>query len=134
MCSIDGCDAKPVAKSLCAKHYMRVKRQGSPDKTGKPGRPRSPRLELTRSVFPDYSARTIARHNKAMQMLGSEALRKNVIQKNTRPNGSISVSGMLATAKFLCSEEFAQNAEIMDQTGYTYDQDLMEFVEGADPC
>jgi hypothetical protein len=134
MCSIEGCDAKPVAKSLCAKHYMRVKRQGSPGKTGKPGRPRSPGLEFTRSAFPDYSARTIARHNKAMQMLGSEALRKHVIQKNTRPNGSISVSGMLATAKFLCSDEFAQITEILDRTGYAFDQDLMEFVEEDDPC
>jgi hypothetical protein len=107
MCSIEGCDAKPVAKGLCAKHYMRVKRQGSPDKTGKAGRPRSPGLELARSVFPDYSARTIARHNQAMQMLGSEALRKDVIQKNRRPDGSINVSGMLATAKFLCSDERA---------------------------
>jgi hypothetical protein len=115
MCCIEGCEAKPVAKRLCAKHYMRVKRQGSPDKTGKPGRPRSLGLQLTRSVFPDYSARTIARHNKAMQMLGSEALRKDVIQKNTRPNGSISVSGILATAKLLCSEELAQIAEIMDR-------------------
>jgi hypothetical protein len=134
MCSIEGCYAKPVAKGLCAKHYMRVKRQGSPDKTGKPGRPRSLGLDLTRSVFPDYSARTIARHNKALQMLGSEALRKNVIQKNTRPNGSISVSGMLATVRFLCSEEFAQIAEIMDRTGDTFEQVLMKFVGEADPC
>jgi hypothetical protein len=121
MCSIEGCDAKPVAKGLCAKHYMRVKRQGSPDKTGKPGRPRSAGLELTRSVFAAYSARTIARHNKAMQMLGSEALRKNVIERNTCPNGSLSVSGMLATAKVLCSEEFAQSGDIMDRTEYTFD-------------
>jgi len=69
-----------------------------------------------------------------MQMLSSEALRKNVIRKHTRPNGGMSVSGMLATAKFLCSEEFARIAEIMDRTGYTFDQDLMEFVEEADPC
>ncbi len=54
-------------------------------------------------------------------MLGSEALRKNVIERNTCPNGSLSVSGMLATAKVLCSEEFAQSGDIMDRTEYTFD-------------
>jgi hypothetical protein len=29
MCVIDGCDAKPTAKGLCAKHYMRQRRRGS---------------------------------------------------------------------------------------------------------
>ena len=31
---IDGCHAKPVARGLCGKHYMRVRRQGSAEKTG----------------------------------------------------------------------------------------------------
>jgi hypothetical protein len=31
------CDGKPVAKGLCAKHYMRMRRTGDPDETRKPG-------------------------------------------------------------------------------------------------
>jgi DNA-binding response OmpR family regulator len=38
MCTIEGCDRKPVAKGLCAKHYMRVRRNGDPNQTRTPGR------------------------------------------------------------------------------------------------
>jgi len=40
MCKIEGCRAEPIAKGLCAMHYMRLRRQGDASKTGKPGRPR----------------------------------------------------------------------------------------------
>ncbi len=41
MCSIDGCGSKPVTKSLCAKHYMRLRRTGSATEIKKPGRPKA---------------------------------------------------------------------------------------------
>jgi hypothetical protein len=71
VCQVDGCDGKPVAKGLCAKHYMRARRQGSPDKVGKPGRPLSPLLEYYRTlkyggtdrlIWDDASRRTLARY------------------------------------------------------------------------
>jgi DNA-binding response OmpR family regulator len=42
MCTIEGCDRKPVASGLCAKHYMRARRTGDPTQTQKPGRKRNP--------------------------------------------------------------------------------------------
>jgi hypothetical protein len=39
MCKIEGCDAKPVAKGLCLKHYMRERRTGHATATHKRGRP-----------------------------------------------------------------------------------------------
>jgi hypothetical protein len=33
MCLVDGCDKKPIAKGLCAKHYMRQRRTGDPTLT-----------------------------------------------------------------------------------------------------
>src|SRR6516164_5784108 len=42
MCTIDGCDRKPVAKGLCALHYMRPRRTGDPNQIRKSGRRRDP--------------------------------------------------------------------------------------------
>ena len=42
MCTIEGCDRKPVAKGLCAMHYMRARRTGDPNQTRKSGRKRDP--------------------------------------------------------------------------------------------
>ena len=44
MCTIEGCDRKPVASGLCAKHYMRARRTGDPTQTYKPGRKRNARF------------------------------------------------------------------------------------------
>jgi hypothetical protein len=38
-CTIEGCGGEAVAKGLCAKHYMRLRRAGSADTVGKAGRP-----------------------------------------------------------------------------------------------
>src|ERR1700687_6088974 len=35
MCTIDGCAANPIAKGLCSKHYMRVRRGGDASKKRK---------------------------------------------------------------------------------------------------
>jgi hypothetical protein len=61
VCRIKGCDAKPVAKGLCPKHYMRKRRQGTARKVGKPGRPRSPLLEMLRQILRGDNPRTLAR-------------------------------------------------------------------------
>src|SRR6516225_3162329 len=51
MCTIAGCRTQPIAKGLCAKHYMRQRRTGDPNQIGKAGRPRAP---LT-----DYSVKSV---------------------------------------------------------------------------
>jgi DNA-binding response OmpR family regulator len=58
MCTIEGCDRKPVAKGLCAKHYMRARRTGDPSQTRMPGRRRDPSPMLMRV---DRSPRSNAR-------------------------------------------------------------------------
>jgi hypothetical protein len=37
MCSIQGCAGKAIAKGLCSKHYMRLRRTGDATKVTKPG-------------------------------------------------------------------------------------------------
>jgi hypothetical protein len=76
MCKIEGCGAKPVARGLCPKHYMRKRRQGSPRKVGKPGRPRSPLLAFVlkyeRLRLEDYgvepSPRKLARWARQLRL------------------------------------------------------------------
>lgn len=41
ICSVADCDTPARAGGLCAKHYMRQRRQGDPERTGKRGRPRA---------------------------------------------------------------------------------------------
>jgi hypothetical protein len=102
MCSIDGCDAKPVAKGLCAKHYMRTRRHGSAavkHKTGpKPGTKVD--SDLDKSLFPEWSPRTIARYTEAERAMRSvpEEKRKEAILAATRPNGSLNVSALYRLA------------------------------------
>jgi hypothetical protein len=90
MCTIDSCDGKPVAKGLCAKHYMRRRRAGDPARVRKPGRKPSP----VNKALP-----TRARFNAALKLLhaaGKDA--KPVIQRASRPNGSMNVSRLLEMA------------------------------------
>jgi hypothetical protein len=102
MCNIEGCDAKPVAKGLCAKHYMRSRRHGSVDvkhKTGpKPGT--RPDLDFHRSLFRDWSPRTIARFTEAMRAMSMAPDEKRIetIKAATRPNGSVNVSKLCELA------------------------------------
>ena len=94
MCKVKGCKTKPVAKGLCAKHYMRQRRTGDPMQTGRAGRKPSPTLALYRSVFhSDWGARTIARYAWAMTMLPSNSKESiAAIKAATRPNGTVNVS------------------------------------------
>jgi hypothetical protein len=129
MCKIEGCDANPVAKGLCAKHYMRARRQGSPDKTGKAGRPPSEVLAHWRKYLGEWSPRTLARFVKAMRMLDDASVStQEAIQLTTRPNGSVNVSALLGWAEFVNSDEFKQALEIKEAKGVTIDQAIMEVV------
>ena len=58
MCTIEGCDRKPVAKGLCALHYMRARRTGDPNQIRKSGRKRDPSPML---MSVDRSPRSNAR-------------------------------------------------------------------------
>jgi hypothetical protein len=124
MCKITGCDAKPVAKGLCPKHYMRERRHGSADEVRKPGRPRDRALDTYRSLFREWSPRTLARYKRAMDIVHglnlAEGERQKFIETHTRPNGTLNVSAML----FL-----AEVNDLMIRNGLTLDQAVMACVK-----
>jgi hypothetical protein len=102
MCSIDGCDAKAVAKGLCAKHYARQRPNGDPEKVRKAGRHRSEWSAWVEDQFREWSPRTRARYKTATRLLGKlgDQERKEAVRLATRPNGSVNVSQMLDMAMF----------------------------------
>jgi hypothetical protein len=108
MCKIAECQGRAVAQGLCAKHYMRMRRTGSPTKTGKPGRPRelnSYRAAIDQGYIPctlsdTASPRTKARLAEALRILDrcSAEARIEAIHSCARSNGSINVSRLLEHA------------------------------------
>jgi len=64
-CKIKGCRAKVLAKRLCAKYYMRVRRTGDPNQTRKAGRPQG----MWQKTFPEWSPRTRATFSAAVKLL-----------------------------------------------------------------
>jgi hypothetical protein len=127
MCTIEGCDAKSVAKGLCSKHYMRLKRQGNADEVGKAGRLKNPGIETYRMLFREWSPRTLARYIRAVKMTDTETLGA-IRQRRIRSNGTLNVAGILADVGFLHSKEFAQICEIMDSKGVAFDRAVMELA------
>jgi hypothetical protein len=67
MCKIDGCDRASVAKDLCAKRYMGLRRNGDANLVRKRGPKRSE--SATRSLFREWSPSTQARFDQALRML-----------------------------------------------------------------
>jgi hypothetical protein len=62
----------------------------------KRGRPQDPHLSLYRSLFQDWSPRTIARYRRACQLLEEASVGEDehqaIITSLLRPNGSFSVA------------------------------------------
>ena len=96
MCNINGCDAAPIAHGLCARHYMRMRRTGDPEKVRRAGRPRDEAALLWRQALPDESPRTMARilHSRKIFMYwGVSALvQEDMIKDCTRPSGTVNWS------------------------------------------
>jgi hypothetical protein len=71
-CSIEGCCDTIVAKGLCAKHYMRRRRNGDPTTVRKrgpqPGWSRLSAERIGRGFRPEWSVRTKARFAKAQRV------------------------------------------------------------------
>jgi hypothetical protein len=96
MCKIEGCQSRSVAKDLCAKHYMRERRTGDASRTRKPGRKRDPAIAMHRKLMtPDFGSRSkFSRYIAAMRLLADSdlATRQAVINKASRPNGTINIA------------------------------------------
>jgi hypothetical protein len=102
MCKIEGCPDKPIAKGLCAKHYMRERRTGDAKQTRKPGRKPDAYVALLRGIVgEDFgSPSTFARYTAAMKMLRVVDIktRQAAVTAASRPNGTLNVSKLLGIA------------------------------------
>jgi hypothetical protein len=92
MCVIEDCPADPVAKGLCAKHYMRLRRQGDPNKTAKRGPKQAD--DPTRGKFPGWSARRYADFRQAWKLLQYNDVEgtQRIFAEASRPNGDINIT------------------------------------------
>jgi hypothetical protein len=83
-----GCQAKAVAKGLCAKHYMRLRRHGDPAKVNARGRRDGD--AAARKMMSELSDRSYARFQRGLGLLRLFELdAAPVIAKCTRPNGAV---------------------------------------------
>jgi hypothetical protein len=99
MCMIEGCNTKPVAKGLCAMHYMRQRRTSDPNQVRKSGRKRNPALEL---LTENRSRRANMRFVLAAQWLreagADDDVLRQAIKAASRPNGTLNISRLLGFA------------------------------------
>lgn len=112
MCTIEGCDGNPVAKSLCAKHYMRLRRTGDPSKTRKRGPKQNEwRRNARKMAFAEVSDRTFARYTAALALFDAAAVDTiTFIKQATRPNGSFNFSKfhIMALFAYVAAEKAAR--------------------------
>jgi hypothetical protein len=103
-CSAPDCSAEPTAKGFCAKHYMRLRRHGDPNKALKRGPKRDVGsiTGIVQSLFRDQGSRTQARYIRAMTIdrklvgiLGGDSYIVEAIRLAARPNGSVNFSKLL---------------------------------------
>jgi hypothetical protein len=87
-CTFPDCQAPAVAKGLCAKHNMRLRRHGDPAKVNARGRRDGD--AAVRELMSELSDRSYARFQRGLGLLRLFELdAAPVIAKCTRPNGSV---------------------------------------------
>jgi hypothetical protein len=105
MCTIKGCNDKAIAKGLCARHYMRLRRTGNANSARKRGRPQvPPRIEVeVMRQGSNLSKRSLARYNRALKfidLLEDPETRTALLKAAARPSGFMSFSKLLELAEF----------------------------------
>ena len=87
-CIFPDCQARAVAKGLCAKHAMRLRRHGDPAKVNRAGRKDGD--ADVRELMRELSDRSYARYKRALRLLQAFELdAEPVIASCSRPNGSM---------------------------------------------
>src|SRR5271166_3573937 len=87
-CTFPDCQAPAVAKGLCAKHNMRLRRHGDPAKVLPPGR--KDKDAAIRELLREISDRSYARYARGLRLLRLTGLdAKPVLARCGRPNGSM---------------------------------------------
>jgi hypothetical protein len=91
-CTFPDCQAPAVAKGLCAKHNMRLRRHGDPAKVERPGR--KDQDSALRQMFAHlWSDRTYARYKRGVRLLRFLGLDvEQVVLLATRPNGTMNLA------------------------------------------
>jgi hypothetical protein len=90
-CAFPDCQALAVAKGLCAKHNMRLRRHGDPAKINQRGRKAEDRQ--MREMMSELSDRSYARFRRGLRLLRwAKVDTEPVIARCTRPNGSMNWS------------------------------------------
>jgi len=97
VCIVEGCAAKTVAKGLCPKHYMRLRKHGSTDVVEKCGpKPNPIKARLRADIAPEtFSVSKFNRYWLAIKLAKQAAIEKKIDQiakDATRPNGSFNAS------------------------------------------
>jgi hypothetical protein len=100
VCSISECAGTAVAKGVCPKHYMRMKRHGE-DVVLKRGPKTDPNVAFAKRIglFDKIGTRTQARQRrgiildrKIQEILGEPSYYKEAMELAIRPNGSVNWS------------------------------------------
>jgi hypothetical protein len=110
-CTFADCPAPAVAKGLCAKHYMRLRRHGDPAKVNARGRRDGD--AAARKAMSQLSDRTYARFQRGLRLLRLFELdAAPVIAKCTRPNGSINCAMFERVAEGMAAMTLAKRDAI----------------------
>ena len=123
MCTSEGCEGKAVAKGLCSKHYMRLRRAGDPNVTRKPGPKQSEwHAHLSNEGL---SPRTRARFTQAVRLLDEAGKSREdtaaILHRAWRYRGRTNMSKFLdmAIMAYLTSLPEAEQKRLAEETSET---------------
>ena len=106
-CTFPNCQARAVAKGLCAKHAMRLRRHGDPAKVHRAGRKDGD--ADVRELMRELSDRSYARYMRGLRLLSLFELDvAPVIKQCTRPNGSMNWAKFEQLAESLVTMALAE--------------------------
>jgi hypothetical protein len=108
-CAHPDCQAETVAKGLCGRHYMRLRRHGDTEKVKKKGRPSGRRAAVLGAFEGSgVSQRSLDRNIHAIKLLHTHGINHEPFIKNaTRPNGSMNMLRLEEMAEFAVIEKLS---------------------------
>ena len=113
-CSFPDCQAKAVAKGLCAKHAMRLRRHGDPAKVNRRGR--KDWDAARRETMRESSDRTYARFSRALRLCRDFGLdADSLISRCTRANGSVNNAALERIAETMAIMALARREAVVKE-------------------
>jgi hypothetical protein len=106
-CAFPDCRSPTVAKGLCAKHNMRLRRRGDPAKVGRPGRKDGD--AALREIMGDISDRSYARYKLGLRRLNYfEPDVATAVAMCARPNGSMNWAKFERVTEYMAAQRWVQ--------------------------